>query len=68
MKPFLELILKGRGELALVFAMIFILAILFVPIPAGLLDLLLIVNFSMAMLVLRAEATEKMIKRIKDTI
>jgi flagellar biosynthesis protein FlhA len=52
MKPFLELILKGRGELALVFAMIFILAILFVPIPAGLLDLLLIVNFSMAMLVL----------------
>lgn len=52
MKTFLDMILKGRGELALVFAMIFILAILFVPIPAGLLDLLLIVNFSMAMLVL----------------
>jgi len=52
MKGLLGLLLKGRGEMALVFAMIFILAILFVPIPAGLLDLLLIINFSMAMLVL----------------
>lgn len=52
MKSLLTVFLKGRGELALVFAMIFILAILFIPIPSGLLDFLLIVNFSMAMLVL----------------
>jgi flagellar biosynthesis protein FlhA len=52
MKALLSMFLRGRGEMALVFAMIFILAILFVPIPAGLLDFLLIVNFSMAMLVL----------------
>jgi flagellar biosynthesis protein FlhA len=45
-------LLKGKGELLLVGAMIFILTILFVPVPAGLLDFLLIVNFSVALLVL----------------
>jgi flagellar biosynthesis protein FlhA len=43
---------QGKGELILVGAMIFILTILFVPVPAGLLDFLLIVNFSVALLVL----------------
>ncbi|WP_448102739.1 flagellar biosynthesis protein FlhA [Luteibacter jiangsuensis] len=45
-------LLKGKGELLLVGAMIFILTILFVPVPPGLLDFLLIVNFSVALLVL----------------
>lgn len=43
---------QGKGELILVGAMIFILTILFVPVPPGLLDFLLIVNFSVALLVL----------------
>ena len=45
-------LLAGKRDLILVGAMIFILTILFVPIPAGLLDFLLIVNFSSALLVL----------------
>ena len=45
-------LLNGKGELVLVGAMIFILTILFVPVPPGLLDFLLIVNFSVALLVL----------------
>jgi flagellar biosynthesis protein FlhA len=48
----LAFLLKGKGELLLVGAMIFILTILFVPVPPGLLDFLLIVNFSVALLVL----------------
>ena len=45
-------LLNGKGELVLVGSMIFILTILFVPVPPGLLDFLLIVNFSVALLVL----------------
>ncbi|HEY4145296.1 flagellar biosynthesis protein FlhA [Pinirhizobacter sp.] len=44
--------LSGKQDIALVAAVIFILTILFVPIPAGLLDFLLIVNFSVALLIL----------------
>ena len=45
-------LLDGKRDVALVGAMIFILTILFVPVSAGLLDFLLIVNFSIALLVL----------------
>ncbi|MET4674923.1 MULTISPECIES: flagellar biosynthesis protein FlhA [unclassified Luteibacter] len=48
----LRYLLKDKGQLILVSAMIFILTILFVPVPPGLLDFLLIVNFSVALLVL----------------
>jgi flagellar biosynthesis protein FlhA len=43
---------SGKRDIALVAAMVSILVILFTPIPAGLLDVLLILNFTFAMLVL----------------
>ena len=52
MKGLLGQLLDGKRDVALVGAMIFILTILFVPVSAGLLDFLLIVNFSVALLVL----------------
>ena len=52
MKGLLRQLLDGKRDLALVGAMIFILTILFVPVSPGLLDFLLIVNFSIALLVL----------------
>jgi flagellar biosynthesis protein FlhA len=45
-------LLEGKRDIALVGAMIFVLTILFVPVSPGLLDFLLIVNFSIALLVL----------------
>lgn len=52
MKNFLDSLLTGRRDLLLVCAMVTILVILFTPIPPGLLDFLLVVNFSVALLVL----------------
>ncbi|WP_266157652.1 flagellar biosynthesis protein FlhA [Dyella silvatica] len=52
MKVLLKQLLVGKQDIALVGAVIFILTILFVPVSAGLLDFLLIVNFSVALLVL----------------
>jgi flagellar biosynthesis protein FlhA len=52
MTGFARQLLRGKQDLALVAAVIFILTILFVPVPAGLLDFLLIVNFSVALLIL----------------
>jgi len=52
MSGLLRQLLDGKRDVALVGAMIFILTILFVPVSAGLLDFLLIVNFSIALLVL----------------
>lgn len=45
-------VLGKQGDLVLVFAIIAILTLLFVPIPSWLLDLLLIANFSFALLIL----------------
>lgn len=46
-----EINLGGKRDLALVVAMIGILVVLFIPIPSGLLDLLLITNFSFGLLI-----------------
>ena len=43
---------RGKRDVALVLGMIAILVILFTPIPAALLDFLLVLNFTLAMLVL----------------
>ncbi|MEM9101496.1 MAG: flagellar biosynthesis protein FlhA [Pseudomonadota bacterium] len=43
---------NGKHDLMLVVAMVGILVILFMPIPAGLLDFLLVTNFSFALLIL----------------
>jgi len=51
-KQWLNRILGERSELALVGLLAGILLVLFAPIPAGLLDFLLISNFSLALLVL----------------
>ncbi|CAM3743913.1 flagellar biosynthesis protein FlhA [Parendozoicomonas haliclonae] len=50
--PIAERMVGTRSELALVVAMLGILLVLFAPIPAALLDLLLLLNFSVAMLIL----------------
>ncbi|GAB3040380.1 flagellar biosynthesis protein FlhA [Oleiagrimonas citrea] len=52
MKNLFEQLLGSKRDLALVLAMIGILIILFMPIPPGLLDFLLILNLSAALLVL----------------
>lgn len=52
MSAWLEYALKGRRDLILVGAMVTILVILFTPIPPAMLDLLLIVNFSIGLLIL----------------
>ncbi len=44
--------LNSNKELLLIFGLVAILAMLFVPVPAPLLDVLLILNFSIAMLIL----------------
>jgi flagellar biosynthesis protein FlhA len=51
-KSLVRQLLDGKRDIALVSAMIFILTILFVPVSPWLLDFLLIVNFSIALLVL----------------
>jgi flagellar biosynthesis protein FlhA len=52
MTPLLRQLTTGKRDLALVFGMIGILVILFTPIPSPLLDFLLVLNFSAALLVL----------------
>src|SRR5262245_5427158 len=52
MTAWLRKILGERAELALVLMLAGILVVLFAPIPPGLLDFLLILNFSMALLIL----------------
>ncbi|HEY4211193.1 MAG TPA: flagellar biosynthesis protein FlhA [Steroidobacteraceae bacterium] len=52
MKVWLDKVLGQRSELALVSMLAGILVVLFAPIPAGLLDFLLITNFSFALLIL----------------
>lgn len=48
----LRRILGGNGDLVLVLLLVAILLVLFTPIPGGLLDVLLLVNFGFALLVL----------------
>ncbi|MGH8038025.1 MAG: flagellar biosynthesis protein FlhA [Pseudomonas sp.] len=50
MNPFLKL--KGQSDLALVFAVLSILLILFMPIPSAALDFLILVNFAFALTML----------------
>src|SRR5579864_3302411 len=52
MSAWMDYLLKGRKDLLLVLAMITILVILFTPIPPAMLDFLLIINFSIALLIL----------------
>lgn len=52
MKRWFQLVFGERSELALVMLLAGILVVLFAPIPAALLDFLLIANFSLALLVL----------------
>jgi flagellar biosynthesis protein FlhA len=52
MTRWLKLVFGGQSELALVAILGGILLVLFTPIPAGLLDFLLIMNFSLALLIL----------------
>ncbi|MEI7037476.1 flagellar biosynthesis protein FlhA [Fulvimonas yonginensis] len=52
MTPLLRQLTTGKRDLALVLGMIGILVILFTPIPSPLLDFLLVLNFSAALLVL----------------
>ena len=48
----LSAILGRNSDLALVLGVVMILLILFAPIPAGLLDFLILVNFTFALLIL----------------
>ena len=52
MKQLLHSILGEQSELALVLLLAGVLLVLFTPIPAALLDFLLIANFSFALLIL----------------
>ena len=52
MSPLLRQLTTGKRDMALVLGMIGILVILFTPIPSPLLDFLLVLNFSAALLVL----------------
>lgn len=52
MKSVMTSMLEGKRDLFLVFGMVAIFIVLFTPIPPALLDFLLIINFSLALLIL----------------
>ncbi|MDP1775861.1 MAG: hypothetical protein Q8K94_04490, partial [Moraxellaceae bacterium] len=52
MKAIMNRLLMEGGDLFLAIAVIGILLVLFTPIPTGLLDLLLLTNFAVALLIL----------------